>query len=124
MTHTKSGVAAKQFERELGVTYKTAWRMCKQIRKLMTDGLDSYWNLHKDGYKHDSVNHSKHYIRGTIYTQNIENFWSHLKRGIRGVYRQVSPKYLQTYANEYGFRYNHRISKTNMFYTLLDRVGR
>lgn len=86
---------------------RTAW--------VMTDCLDSYWNLHKHGYKYDSVNHSKHYVRGRIYTQNIENFWSHLKRGIRGVYRQISPKYLQTYANEYGFRYNHRSAKVNMF---------
>lgn len=37
MTATRSGVSAKEVERQLGVTYKTAWRMCHQIRKLMSD---------------------------------------------------------------------------------------
>ena len=35
MTATRSGVSAKEIERQLGVTYKTAWRMAHQIRKLM-----------------------------------------------------------------------------------------
>ena len=33
------GVSAKELERHLGVTYKTAWRMCREIRKLMDDEL-------------------------------------------------------------------------------------
>ncbi len=37
---SKNGVSAKELERTLGVTYKTAWRMCKQIRKLMEDDVD------------------------------------------------------------------------------------
>jgi transposase len=37
---TRNGVAAKEVERQLGVTYKTAWRMCHEIRKYM-GGLDS-----------------------------------------------------------------------------------
>ncbi len=37
---SKNGVAAKELERHLGVTYKTAHRMCRQIRKLMADGGD------------------------------------------------------------------------------------
>ena len=32
---TRNGVAAKEVERQLGVTYKTAWRMCHEIRKYM-----------------------------------------------------------------------------------------
>lgn len=70
---------------------------------------------------HASVNHSKHQWRnGDVHTQNIENLWSHLKRGIRGTYRGVSEKYLQSYAQEYAFRYSHR--NECLFSSLLERV--
>ena len=37
MTTTRHGVPAKEIERQTGVTYKTAWRMCHEVRKLMDD---------------------------------------------------------------------------------------
>jgi len=46
------------------------------------------------------------YVNGEAHTNNIENFWSQLKRGIIGVYRVVSPEHLQFYVDEFVFRRN------------------
>ena len=196
MVQTRAGISAKQLERELGVTYKTAWRMLKQIRMLMsqspslltgtieidetfiggkgknrrhvwhgnekpkevvmgfvqrggkayakhiegtgkwvlleqvkenvdptarvmTDEYAGYTQLTKKGYKHSVIKHKDTYVVGDIYTQNVENLWSHIKRGITGVYRVVSKKYLQAYIDEYTFRYNHRHELGFMFDRLL-----
>lgn len=200
MIKTRSGVSAKQLERELGVAYKTAHRMFKQIRKLMdesggdmlsgdvevdetfvggkgenrcfvwhgnekekqiimgmlqrngkaylkhipsvgkwellkniqekidiksrviTDQWGGYMQLPKFGYVHDFVDHGKTYVIGDIHTQNVESMWSTLKRGIYGVYRHVSKEYLQSYANEYAWRFNHRDMGDGMFDELLTQV--
>jgi transposase len=209
MSSTRCGISAKQIQRETGVTYKTAWRMFKQIRTLMsedislegeavecdetyvgglaknmhaakrkkritgtggankstvfgmverggrviarvtpdakastlfpiiaervmpastvyTDFYTIYDNLEKlpQGYDHQRINHSaKVYVMGNVHTNSIEGFWSLLKRGIGGVYHQVSAKYLQSYCDEYSFRYNRRFAEEPMFVSLLERVN-
>ena len=180
---SKNGVSAKELERHLGVTYKTAWRMCKQIRLLMAQEAEKlsgevevdetyiggrhkrrfgnskkqvvFGMVERNGqararqvkssgsrvllpeirqnlligtkilsdeyapykavtdmglqYSHTTVNHSKlEYVRGTAHTNTIEGFWSQLKRSIEGTYHAVSPKYLQTYLDEFVFHYNFR----------------
>lgn len=60
---------------------------------------------------------------GDIHTQTIEGFWSLVKRGIGGVYHAVSQKYLQSYLDEYSFRYNRRKANEPMFVSLLDQVA-
>jgi transposase len=197
MASTRCGISAKQIERETGVTYKTAWRMFKQVRTLLgevnpiftgqvevdetyvggvrrgkrgrgaegkvavigivqrqgkvvattvpnvrrstivpfvtehvapdavlyTDEFPSYDHITRFGYKHRRIQHSaKIYVAGQVHTNNIENFWSLVKRGISGVYHAVSPKYLQSYLNEYAFRYNHRNDETSMFELFLNQV--
>ena len=192
MSATRCGISAKQIQRETGVTYKTAWRMFKQIRTLMsedvslegeavemdetyvggvrrrnsrgrkkvcvvgavqregsvvavvandatkktlqgvakeyvlpettvyTDDYVGYRGLNKAGYRHRRINHSAGvYVLGRIHTNTIEGFWSLVKRGIGGVYHSVSKKYLQTYLNEYSFRYNRRNDDQPMFTSLL-----
>lgn len=196
MSATRCGISAKQLQRETGVTYKTAWRMFRQIRSMIeelhqplkgvieadetymggvqhgrggitpnkvpvlgivqrqgevrthvtknikwftvtpfivknvakrsiicTDELHSYNNIDEKGYIHRQVNHKiGQYSMGYIHTNTIEGFWSLLKRGINGVYHAVSPKYLQTYINEYSFRYNHRKDSESMFKTVLNQI--
>ena len=63
------------------------------------------------------------YVKGSAHTNTIEGFWSLVKRGINGVYHAVSPKYLQSYVNEYSFRYNHRNNEEPMFKAFLNRVS-
>jgi transposase len=200
MSATRCGISAKQIQRETGVTYKTAWRMFKQIRSMLTDensgpiggfgrkvemdetyygsrsegkrgrGTDktpvvgmvqrkgqvrafvaadvksdtlrglikehvlprtmvftddfkSYNGLSARGYTHQRINHSeKVYVNGDVHTNTIEGFWSLLKTGIRGVYHQVGRHYLQTYLNEYAFRYNRRFDVQPMFTSFLHQI--
>ena len=202
MASTRCGISAKQIQRETGVTYKTAWRMFRQIRSLLsesdmqlegeavemdetyvggrrrgrrgrppagdrkqtcvvgmverkgrviavaandathktlhgiakerilpkstvfTDELSAYDGLGSGDYQHRRINHSAGvYVLGDIHTNTIEGFWSLVKRGIGGVYHQVSQKYLQTYLDEYSFRYNRRDQGNLIFTSILKRVS-
>jgi transposase-like protein len=89
---------------------------------VITDDFSGYLPLDDDDepYTHKSINHSaKQYsdCNGT-HTNNIENFWSIIKRSIIGVYHQASPKYLQRYINEACFRRNNR-DNMSAFHRLL-----
>ena len=59
---------------------------------------------------------------GDVHTNTIEGFWSLVKTGIRGVYHSVGRHYLQTYLNEYSFRYNRRFDEQPMFWSFLQQV--
>jgi transposase len=209
MGSTRCGISAKQIQRETGVTYKTAWRMFKQIRSLMSDGemqlegptveVDETYlgGVRKYGrgrpmrgdkvktpvvavvqrhgkvfaktipdvseptlsgiikkhvvpesviytdefasygrvpylrdengkplnFRHRTINHSKaEYVYKDIHTNSVEGFWMLVKTGIRGVYHSVSPKYLQTYLDEFTFRYNRRHEGNQQFNAILERV--
>ena len=192
MSSTRCGVSAKQLERELGVTYKTAWRMFRQIRSMLnderprlsgetevdetlvggkvrgskykrrippkttvvgavqrdggpivtkivpnhraehlvpfvkasiepgsrvnTDEHSAYRGLSGFGYVHVHVRHWDYeYVRGTVHTNSIEGFWGNFKGGMRGVYKKCGQRYLQSYLDEYTFRYNRRRSDVPMF---------
>ena len=89
-----------------------------------TDEYMIYDTLNQEGYRHDRVNHAEEiYVAGDVHTNTIDGFWSLLKRGIGGVYHSVSSKHLQSYLDEYSFRYNHRKDERPMFLTMLSRVS-
>jgi transposase len=207
MASTRCGISAKQLEREIGVTYPTAWRMFREIRSILdqdgdgplsgtveidetfiggkprlgdvkgryegrmwaekkakvlgaverggkvaaqvipsrsastvmpivrskvlpsstvyTDEWKTYRALGREGYIHHRVNHSeKVYVSGDVHTQTIEGFWALLKGGLTGVYHSVSTDHLQSYVDEYVFRYNNRAitGRRGMFDAFLSRI--
>jgi len=208
MASTRCGISAKQLERELGVTYKTAWRMFNKIRNelmadeddgplsgdvevdetswsgkprkklrgysevakfreakptvlgmverggkvrlrvipsrrgpalsrevrahvnpasiIFTDDWQAYKPLRGEFLDHKVINHSAgSYVEGEIYTNTIEGFFGNLKTGMRGAYKAVSQKWLQSYLDEYAWRYNERFrGDRSMFHNLLDTAAR
>lgn len=203
---SRHGVSGKELQRQLGVTYKTAWRIAKHIRVLMesaeaevllsghveideayvggkrsggkrgrgapgktivmglkerggkmvatvipdvklktlkaetlkrvekgatvsTDELMSYGLLAKEGYTHVAVKHGAkewsvydYKTREVHHTNNVENFWRHLKNSIRSTHIHVSAKHMPTYLAEFTFRANHRERGNEMMNVLLRAV--
>ncbi len=74
---------------------------------LYTDALASYVGLAPD-YLHEFIDHARCYVRGRVHTNGLENFWSLLKRSVKGTYTWVSPEHLFRYLDEQTFRFNSR----------------
>jgi hypothetical protein len=72
-----------------------------------TDALFSYKGLHSD-YVHNVIDHAECYVNGNIHTNGCENFWSLLKRAIKGTYVSIEPFHLFRYLDEQTFRFNER----------------
>jgi transposase-like protein len=80
--------------------------------KLYSDDAVAYNEL-ASLYAHEVVNHTEQYVRGRVHTNGLENFWSLLKRGLRGTYVAVEPFHLERYVDEQVFRYNNCATKDN-----------
>jgi transposase-like protein len=74
---------------------------------IYTDALKSYDGLATE-YTHDVIDHAEAYARGNVHTNGLENFWSLLKRAIKGTYVSVEPFHLFRYLDEEAFRFNTR----------------
>ena len=72
-----------------------------------TDALMFYRGLNTD-YIHSVIDHDECYAEGQVHTNGLENFWSLLKRAIRGTYVNVEPFHLFRYRDEQSFRFNNR----------------
>ncbi|MGA9020077.1 MAG: IS1595 family transposase [Candidatus Cybelea sp.] len=80
-----------------------------QDATVYTDSATLYTHINEFFLKHASVNHTLHeYVRGNVHTNNIESFWSVLKRTIGGTYTHVNPRHLDRYLAEQVFRFNER----------------
>lgn len=108
------------------VVHVTDWVTKKEVRRIIekhveenstmvTDGFAMYAFLSTHtSFTHVVVDHKKgEYVKGGFHTNGIENFWSLLKRGIIGIFHQVSAKHLQRYCDEFAARYNTRQIKDN-----------
>jgi transposase-like protein len=80
--------------------------------KVYTDDAVRYDKLHWR-YVHEVVNHAEEYVRGQVHTNGLENFWSLLKRNLKGTYVAVEPFHLERYVDEQVFRFNNRATKDN-----------
>lgn len=101
------------------------------VRKYVTEGSvvytdewGGYKNMHKI-YEHLFVHHKeREFVNGKAYTNTIEGFWGFMKRGIFGIYHYTSKKHLQSYVDEYVYRYNTREMSDNLrFNSLLCNVN-
>ncbi|HEY3384475.1 MAG TPA: IS1595 family transposase [Vicinamibacterales bacterium] len=72
-----------------------------------TDALSSYAGLASD-YTHSVIDHAECYVNGQVHTNGLENFWSLLKRAIKGTYVSIEPFHLFRYLDEECFRFNQR----------------
>lgn len=79
-----------------------------EIKSTVNTDCHAAYNPLWRGYKHETINHSKEYVRGDVTTNRIENYWSVLKRGMKGTYIRGNGQHLDRYIAEASFRYNNR----------------
>lgn len=91
--------------------------------KLYTDQFDAYQSLPID-VVHEMVNHLDTYVQGRVHTNGMENFWSLLKRTLKGTYVSVDPVHLQSYVDEQVYRFNNReFTDADRFVNVLSQIA-
>jgi transposase-like protein len=75
---------------------------------IYSDALMSYQGLKHQDFAHQVIDHAESYVDGQVHTNGLENFWSLLKRGLKGTYISTEPFHLFRYLDERVYRYNNR----------------
>ncbi|WP_426670547.1 IS1595 family transposase [Mucilaginibacter sp. McL0603] len=114
-----AGVIAKEDQENIRPLLR---RWIEVESTLVSDGHSAYMGV--AGLKHESVSHEKGiYARDHFHTAHIDGFWSQFKRGIYGIYHQISPKHTNAYAQEFTLRHNTRnFSTSSRFDFVLSNV--
>src|SRR5438876_6469658 len=90
---------------------------------IYSDEHGTYRFLGDEGFNHAFVRHAEFYVDGAIHTNGIENFWSLLKRGIKGTYVSVEPFHMFRYLDEQSFRFNERFGDDgDRFKTVIKQI--
>jgi transposase-like protein len=90
--------------------------------EILTDKLPSYDQLGED-YIHKVIDHAERYAEGKVHTNGLENFWSLLKRALRGTYISVEPFHLFRYLDEQALRFNLRkLTDAERFVAVLKHI--
>lgn len=98
-------------------------RSVKEGSKLYTDAAGHYSGM-KHYYDHEFIDHAITYVKGKVHTNGLENFWSLLKRTLRGTYVHVSPMHLFRYLDEQTARFNERLDNdADRFVSIMQRVS-
>jgi transposase-like protein len=80
--------------------------------RVYTDDFSSYDRMPQQ-FVHKVIDHAVKYVDGRVHTNGLENFWSLLKRGLKGTYVSVEPFHLFRYLDEQAWRYNNRATLDN-----------
>lgn len=114
VTLVERGGSARSFHIESASVHSVVPIVRENIHhesRLMTDKSNIYKAVGKDFAEHSTVDHGRdEYVRGDIYTNTVEGYYSIFKRGMKGVYQHCKEKHLHRYLAEYDFRYNHRVA--------------
>lgn len=91
-------------------TYRLHTEVVKNVQDGATIYSDALQSYNKLGvyYEHKVIDHAEKYVDGIVHTNGLENYWSLLKRTIRGTYVSVEPFHLFRYLDEQAFRFNER----------------
>jgi transposase-like protein len=84
----------------------------KHGSRVFSDEAIAYNEL-QSRFVHEVVNKTETYVNGQVHVNGMENFWSLLKRSLKGTYVAVEPCHLERYVDEQVFRFNNRATKDN-----------